>query len=65
MSPDKVNLRLIACISICHDWNVKALDIRSAFLQGEVLEAFIGDSPERDQRKRYINTLHLSMPRYD
>ena len=34
----KVNLRLIACISSCHGWSVKSLDIRSAFLQGEVLE---------------------------
>ena len=34
----KVNLRLIACISSCRGWAVKSLDIRSAFLQGEILE---------------------------
>ena len=34
----KVNLRLIACISSCYGWKVKALDIRSAFLQGETLD---------------------------
>ena len=34
----KVNLRLIACISSCYGWKVKALDIRSAFLQGQMID---------------------------